>query len=711
MLVGGSQKGATALPLRDIVEGELGMSGTSNEEQPAKKRQKTTATTTTALNVLKPPTRKAKAPAFRPTVLASTSLGEPSANGSTTHEPNHGVKPPPPPPSERRPARRRSSAEAMLKRLNPSPSPPPPAATSNALPVARHVTEPYQSPTTGIRGSQASRNAEGKKGKTTASGIGAAADGLDGWGTSLEAELGNERGRWKDMIVQGDPTPVKNNGNQTESQLLDLLDFGEPEEALASAPKPLTPPRPAAATMPSTLYQTPSRRSRRYTVAPPNSGEASAGGAVENSANESMIPLPIEDTPMIRRNQEMRERASRRRSSTSNRGSRMSENLGRGDIIPSEKWYKHIGSSYPEPVRVRHLLLWALKKAAMEGESLEQSAAGVKESGKASRSRSKGKGKEIAKRTPEGDEIVKAIMDAVTGQMARGEIDTNIFALPGELKETPGALRAHPRNMANREYQAATTDFINRQKAESAQWSSIINEANARRNKWLARYQERVQKFEQERPRYELPEELPSRIPQLHDWSALVHEVLEDETELMELDAEDIEIKIDMIHQNTYAATHFSAQVTRFLDGIFAAFTQDLRNQDQIELGTIQGLGTTDSKTPANVFASTSVAAQSKPRRDPLDLLRALAAAEATHQSEETLSAASALPVVPSAISMRAGGSNVGNLASVMMTPRRQAVMTPRRAPAMGTTPRRLPMLSSAAKGASTTFVSPSRRN
>jgi hypothetical protein len=93
-----------------------------------------------------------------------------------------------------------------------------------------------------------------------------------------------------------------------------------------------------------------------------------------------------------------------------------------------------------------------------------------------------------------------------------------------------------------------------RQKAESAQWSSIINEANARRNQWLARYQERVQEFEQERPRYELPEELPSRIPQLHDWSALVHDVLEDETELMELDAEDIEIKVSRASQKLGSA-------------------------------------------------------------------------------------------------------------------------------------------------------------
>ncbi|KAJ9102950.1 hypothetical protein QFC19_004506 [Naganishia cerealis] len=492
MHLDGPQKGVAVSSI-GLTESQVGTSGTITGEstaEPAKKRQKTG----TALNVLKAPMRKAKAPAFKPTALATASLGEPSVNGTNTQDHNNGVKPPPPPPSERRPARRRSSAEAMLKRLNPSPSP------TRALRTTRQLTEPHLPPI-GLESSKAGRSTGVLKSSKTGSGS-ADADGLDGWGTSLQAELGNERGRWKDMIVQGDPTPVKSNGNQTESQLLDLLDFGEPEEPLASAPKPLTPPRPAAATLPSTLYQTPSRRSRRYTVAP-NTGEPAAGG--EASANESLIPLPIEDTPMIRRNQEMRERASRRRSSAGNRGTRMSENLGRGDInmlmrdppcaespsrqgvphpaVPSEKWYKHIGSSFPEPVRVRHLLLWGLKKAALEGESAEQNV-GAKESGKASRSKAKSKGKETAKRTPDGDEIVKAIMDTVTGQMARGEIDTNIFPLP------------------------------------------------------------RVQEFEQERPRYELPDELPSRIPQLHDWSALVHEVLEDDTELMQLDAEDIENKV-----------------------------------------------------------------------------------------------------------------------------------------------------------------------
>lgn len=65
----------------------------------------------------------------------------------------------------------------------------------------------------------------------------------------------------------------------------------------------------------------------------------------------------------------------------------------------------------------------------MEGEAPEQSGAGEK-SGRTSRSKSKGKGKESNKRTPEGDEIVKAIMDSVTSQLAKGGIDTNIFPLP-----------------------------------------------------------------------------------------------------------------------------------------------------------------------------------------------------------------------------------------------------------------------------------------
>lgn len=117
------------------------------------------------------------------------------------------AKAPPPPPSERRPARRRSSAEAMLKRLDRSPSPTIASPSiANQPPVAMLGT------TTTVTKGKASRLSRGKAEKARSEA--GDADGLDGFGTSLQAELGNERGRWQDMIVQGDPTPIKDGANQ-----------------------------------------------------------------------------------------------------------------------------------------------------------------------------------------------------------------------------------------------------------------------------------------------------------------------------------------------------------------------------------------------------------------------------------------------------------------------------------------------------------------
>jgi hypothetical protein len=140
--------------------------------------------------------------AFKPTVLASAPFTV-STNGGPVENGN-ASKPPPPPPSERRPARRRSSAEALLKRLDRSPSP-----TIGSSSIANQQSIAML---TSTGKSKASRLSSGKAKKTRSEP--GDADGLDGFGTSLQAELGNERGRWKDMVVQGDPTPVKDGTNQ-----------------------------------------------------------------------------------------------------------------------------------------------------------------------------------------------------------------------------------------------------------------------------------------------------------------------------------------------------------------------------------------------------------------------------------------------------------------------------------------------------------------
>lgn len=53
--------------------------------------------------------------------------------------------------------------------------------------------------------------------------------------------------------------------------------------------------------------------------------------SLEDDSMDSMVPLPESETPMIRKNRELRE-AQSRRSSLSGRGQRASSSLGRGEI-------------------------------------------------------------------------------------------------------------------------------------------------------------------------------------------------------------------------------------------------------------------------------------------------------------------------------------------------------------------------------------------
>ncbi|MCJ1311789.1 hypothetical protein MMC25_005462 [Agyrium rufum] len=83
------------------------------------------------------------------------------------------------------------------------------------------------------------------------------------------------------------------------------------------------------------------------------------------------IALPFADTPIIRRNQEMRKGSGERRSSLGMRGRRASSLIESGksnalphDEVDSSEFYKHIESeSLPEPRRMRQLLTWCGTRA------------------------------------------------------------------------------------------------------------------------------------------------------------------------------------------------------------------------------------------------------------------------------------------------------------------------------------------------------------
>lgn len=95
----------------------------------------------------------------------------------------------------------------------------------------------------------------------------------------------------------------------------------------------------------------------------------------EISWDATKIALPFADTPIIRRNKEMRKGAGNgdRRSSLGMRGRRASSLIDSGksnalphDEVDSSEFYKHIESGLPEPRRMRQLLTWCGTRALGE---------------------------------------------------------------------------------------------------------------------------------------------------------------------------------------------------------------------------------------------------------------------------------------------------------------------------------------------------------
>ncbi|KAL8707077.1 MAG: hypothetical protein Q9220_007827 [cf. Caloplaca sp. 1 TL-2023] len=106
------------------------------------------------------------------------------------------------------------------------------------------------------------------------------------------------------------------------------------------------------------------------------------------------VSLPFADTPIIRRNKEMRKGAENgsRRSSLGMRGRRASSLIDSGksdalphDEVPSEEFYKHIESSLTEPRRMRQLLTWCGTRALGDKPSSTQKDFQARQAGKSSR--------------------------------------------------------------------------------------------------------------------------------------------------------------------------------------------------------------------------------------------------------------------------------------------------------------------------------------
>ncbi|EIW68470.1 hypothetical protein TREMEDRAFT_63637 [Tremella mesenterica DSM 1558] len=470
-------------------------------------------------------------------------------------------------------------------------------------------------------------------------------------------------------LKQRSKLPELSQSSKTHSQPIDFLEFSAPSRPRASMPRPSSPPR---RTFLSSSISKPSSTSSTQpsiivgNMAPPP--PPPTGGFIRKTrksmmgtrdlTSEALVPVPDSETPMIKKNREIRE-AQARRSSMGMRGQRASSSLGRGDIsiphhsVESSNLYKHISTTLPEPIRARHLLVYCSKRAT--DDELEK----------------KGKGKQRDMGTEEGDKLVREIMEEFMMTLGKGGIDTNVFAGAGGSTSVP--LRPHPRNNSNKEVEAKMNSVIKRCKEEDRLWSRLIHLANEKQAKVVKEINSKLPNPEPSFTNLSIGDEWMSRA------LTLAEEVInEGEGNIEGLgDFGEVEFKVDNLHHLTHTSLQYSLQATRFLDGIFSSLISDL--QTSPSQTSHQTHDPSDTLDPLSLV---SVPSGSRKKEDTMVMLRTLASIEGGQSTFVSDSAPASGSGTGSGsgvgIGVGSGLNNSTNGARIGMTPRR-----------MGTTPRR----------------------
>ncbi|KAK9455450.1 Mis12-Mtw1 protein family-domain-containing protein [Dipodascopsis uninucleata] len=167
----------------------------------------------------------------------------------------------------------------------------------------------------------------------------------------------------------------------------------------------------------------------------------------------TIISLPLTDTPIIRRNQQLRQHAPNgRRSSLGMRGKRASSLSGGLVAVPhsdisSNEFYKHLDSDLPDPHRMKQLLTWCAQRT-IEREKNKKSM------GTASK-------------------IAQVIEEEILKDLTEGRISTSWWS---RLEDEEEPKLPNPQNIANKEKLSEFSKRLERLKAEKKSWSSIRSE-------------------------------------------------------------------------------------------------------------------------------------------------------------------------------------------------------------------------------------------
>ncbi|KAG0224773.1 hypothetical protein BGW42_004868 [Actinomortierella wolfii] len=194
----------------------------------------------------------------------------------------------------------------------------------------------------------------------------------------------------------------------------------------------------------------------------PLSRSRTAGDHTPTMMTESIVAIPMRETPMIKKNKDMR--GDSRRSSFTLRGKRASS-IGSGfeaqphPAIDPKGFYRHISADLPDIARMKQLLAWCGRKSA---DSMTTTS--VKGSVSASTFK-----------------IAKAVQEDVLQMLISNNINLSWYHRPQDPKETSSsktAKKPHKQNVENRRKLREYEEQMAKLKQEDEQWTRLISSYN-----------------------------------------------------------------------------------------------------------------------------------------------------------------------------------------------------------------------------------------
>lgn len=230
----------------------------------------------------------------------------------------------------------------------------------------------------------------------------------------------------------------------------------------------------ASRTKPSSTPSQPSSSKLRTPSYRPvsSSGDSSESLELRRGLHNSTstVPVPLNDTPMIKKNREMRrEQSERRKSSMGQASARVTESFGAGILgmyhldslslacqliwslrktdqanphpsVDHPEFYTHISPELPEALRIRQLLVWCSSRALVSA-----SAPTIPST------------PELPKLKSSQQKVLRELQDELMKMLCLGKVDTSLSqsdsdsSAPGKRKQK---VKEHPRNVINRAQEA-----------------------------------------------------------------------------------------------------------------------------------------------------------------------------------------------------------------------------------------------------------------